>query len=150
MSIVRLLDVATLCPNADIRLDVLFVLKKRISSLSKNLQPPIVVQLVQQTLSKLIPKCAIIFCALPVPARGFGASFPRPPSTRAHRQLGGQAVGSTGRTRRRSSCSCCCCGSNQLWCIDSNSIVETRIADVSAERSAVAQRNVNVRALKHV
>lgn len=133
MSIVRLLDVATLCPNADIRLDVLFVLEKRTSSLSENLQPPIVVQLIQQTLSKLIPKRVIIFCALPVPARVFGASFPRLLSTRAHRQLGGQAVGCAVRTRRRSSCSCCCCGSNQLWCIDSNSIVETRIADVSAE-----------------
>ncbi len=53
VSIVRLLEVATLCPNADIRLYALVVLKKRISSLWNKLQPSDrdVVQQVQQTLS---------------------------------------------------------------------------------------------------
>ena len=38
VSIVRLLEVASLCPNADIRLYALVVLKKRISSLWNKLQ----------------------------------------------------------------------------------------------------------------
>jgi hypothetical protein len=40
VSIVRLLEVASLCPNADIRLYALIVLKKRISSLWNKLLPP--------------------------------------------------------------------------------------------------------------
>ena len=55
VSIVRLLEVATLCPNADIRLYALVVLKKRFSSLWNKLRPPLhrvnLVQQVQQTLS---------------------------------------------------------------------------------------------------
>ena len=39
VSIVRLLEVASLCPNPDIRLYALVVLKKRISSLWNKLQP---------------------------------------------------------------------------------------------------------------
>ena len=52
VSIVRLLEVATLCPNADIRLYALVVLKKRISSLWNKLQPSDrdAVQQVQQSL----------------------------------------------------------------------------------------------------
>jgi hypothetical protein len=54
LSIVRLLEVATLSPNDDIRLYALVVLKKHISSLWNNLQPQrqrSAVQQVQQSLS---------------------------------------------------------------------------------------------------
>jgi hypothetical protein len=52
VSIVRLLEVASLCPNADVRLYALVVLKKRISNLWNKLQPPDR-EAVQQVLSPL-------------------------------------------------------------------------------------------------
>ena len=100
-------------------------------------------------LQQLISKLVITFCTVLVPAHVFGASFPRPLSPRAHRQLGGQAVGSPGHVAAAHAV-VVAAAAGSAGALIRIQCVEKRIANVSAERNTAAQRNVDARALKHV